>query len=428
MGVCDIPLVGNLCNVATDTAAGTLSTVLDGFADAMGGVAAVLFESMWSVFEATTVVDVTTGRFTRVYNLLFGIAVFIMVTFFLIQVISAMIRREPAALARAALGLAKSILGSFIVLALVATALAITDQLTLALVSATGTTMEELGAHVIALGATLGVSLTVAPGVGTMLTLFVTSLAVGAAFIIWMSLLVRKALLLVAIVFAPIAMAGLTWDSTRGWVSKWATFVLALIVSKLVIVVFFLLATSQETAPITTDLRSLSDPISGVVLMLVAGFAPYLTYKAISFMGVDFYHAMSTEQEAKHALNRPLPTPSGLSRATPPSILRGSGSSAPPPTGGSGGGTAGEPGPSGASGAPGAAGTAGSSGTAGASASGGGGAATGAAASGAGAALAGGALVAKATWDAGQRTGRTVAGASEQQHDVANEPRHGGTR
>src|SRR3546814_9877000 len=45
--------------------------------------------------------------------------------------------------------------------------------------------------------------------------------------------------------------------------------------------------------------------------MLMAGFAPYMTYKAISFMGFDMYHTMSAEQEAKSALNRPLPIPTG---------------------------------------------------------------------------------------------------------------------
>ena len=41
--------------------------------------------------------------------------------------------------------------------------------------------------------------------------------------IVWISLLVRKALLLIAIVFAPIALAGSSWDHTRAWVSKWAS-------------------------------------------------------------------------------------------------------------------------------------------------------------------------------------------------------------
>ena len=118
----------------------------------------------------------------------------------------------------------------------------------------------------------------------------------------WISLLVRKALLLIAIVFAPVAMAGSSWDHTRSWVSKWASFVIALIISKVVLVVIFLLATAQVSAPIDGDIQSVSEPIAGVVLMLMAGFAPYMTYKAINFMGFDMYHAMSAEQEGKACL------------------------------------------------------------------------------------------------------------------------------
>ncbi len=141
---------------------------------------------------------------------------------------------------------------------------------------------------------------------------------------VWISLLVRKALLLIAIVFAPVALAGSSWDHTRSWLSRWATFVIAMILSKVVLVVISLLATAQVSAPIDADLQSVSQPISGVVLMLMAGFASYLSYKAIAFMGFDMYHAMSAEQEAKSSLNRPLPIP--LCRrggAEPPKILGG---------------------------------------------------------------------------------------------------------
>ena len=82
-----------------------------------------------------------------------------------------------------------------------------------------------------------------------------------------------------------------------------------MILSKVVLVVIFLLATAQVSAPIDADLESVSQPMAGVVLMLMAGFAPYLTYKAIAFMGFDMYHAMSAEQEAKASLNRPMPIP-----------------------------------------------------------------------------------------------------------------------
>jgi Flp pilus assembly protein TadB len=66
-----------------------------------------------------------------------------------------------------------------------------------------------------------------APGVGAIITIFLAGLAITAAAIVWFSLLIRKALLLVAIVLGPIAISGASWDATRGWFGKWASFVIA---------------------------------------------------------------------------------------------------------------------------------------------------------------------------------------------------------
>ena len=326
MGVCDVPVIHEVCNAAGDAAGAVVTAPFDWLAQGMGGAAEWMFTSVWKVIDSTTYVDVTSGEYTKVYNIMFGVGVFVMLGFFMLQVIGGMIRREPAALSRAALGLAKSILGSFVALALLATALEITDQLCIGIVNAAGTNMNEMGDKVAVLAAGLGAINLAAPGAGAILTIFLASLAIIGAMVVWISLLIRKALLLIAIVFAPIALAGSSWDHTRSWVSRWATFVIAMILSKVVLVVIFLLATAQVSAPIDADLESVSQPMAGVVLMLMAGFAPYLTYKAIAFMGFDMYHAMSAEQEAKASLNRPMPIP--LSRRTgsePAKVLGDSG-------------------------------------------------------------------------------------------------------
>ena len=307
MGVCELPVISGVCDSAGEAAASLVTAPFDWLAEALGRTAGWMFESVWEVFATTTFVDVTSGQFTRVYNILFGVAVFVMLGFFLLQVIGGMVRREPAALTRAALGLAKSILGSFVALTLLAVALEVTDQLCVGIVRAAGTNLEEMGGRIALLAGGLGTIAIPAPGVAVMVTIFISVLAIGAAVIVWLSLLIRKALLLVAIVFAPIALSGSSWDHTRSWAGRWAGFVIALILSKVVLVVIFLLATAQVSAPIDADLKSISEPVTGVVLMLVAGFAPYMTYKAISFMGFDMYHSMSAEQEAKSALNRPIP-------------------------------------------------------------------------------------------------------------------------
>ena len=403
--VCGVPVTSSVCDVAGDAAGALVSAPFDWLAQGMGHAAGWMFEAVWKVFDSTTMVDVTSSQYTKVYNILFGVAVFVMLGFFMLQVIGGMIRREPAALSRAALGLAKSILGSFVALALLATALEVTDQLCIGIVNAAGTNMEQMGDRIALLTAGLvGLNLA-APGAGAILSIFIAGLAIGAAGIVWISLLARKALLLIAIVFAPVALAGSSWDHTRGWVSKWASFVIALIISKVVLVVIFLLATAQVSAPIDGDIQSVSEPIAGVVLMLMAGFAPYMTYKAINFMGFDMYHAMSAEQEGKSALNRPMPIPMNRAPSSQPSKVLDGGSS----SSGSGG-SGGSPSPA----AP-AKGTGPSTGTAGASSGGGGAAAVGAAAGG----VAAGVVVAKEAATAGVRTGMAVGGAASQQTDAA---------
>lgn len=307
MSVCDVPVIANVCDAVGENAVSLVAAPFDWLAQAMGQAAAWLFKAVWAVFDTTTLVDVTGAEYVGVYNILFGVAVFVMLIFFCLQLITSLIHRDPTALSRAGIGLAKSVLGSFIAITMTGTLLEITDQLAIGIVQASGNTLEGMGDRIALLaGGLLTINIT-APGVGSIVTIFLGGLAISAAAVVWFSLLIRKALLLVAIAFAPIALAGYSWDATKGWFGKWAAFVIALILSKLVLVVIFLVAIAQVSAPIEADLASVSDPVAGIALMFVAAFAPYLTYKFISFVGFDMYHAMSSEQEAKSALNRPVP-------------------------------------------------------------------------------------------------------------------------
>ena len=436
MGVCDIPVISAVCDTAGEAAASLISAPFDWLAQAMGAAAGWLFEAVWTVFDTTTLVDVQSPEYVSVYNLLFGIAVFVMLLFFCLQLITGLVKRDPTALSRAALGLAKSVLGSFVVITLTALMLEIVDQLSLGIIQAAGETTESMGDKITVLAAALvGINIA-SPGVGAIITIFFASLAITAAAIVWLSLLVRKALLLVAIVLAPLAFSGASWDASRGWIGKWAMFVIALIASKLVLVVMFLVAITQISAPIDADLASISDPIAGIVLMAMAAFAPYLTYKFLAFAGLDFYHAIGSEQDAKQALNRPVPSPSKPQGAEPKKVLdgaadtkTGSGSGSGGGGGGGGGGSTPPPPPPPNTGAAGA--TAGGGG--GAAAAGGGASAStggaGAGAAGAGAAVAGpaaavviAAQVAKGAAEAGPKAGAALAGQADTAADGAQQP------
>ena len=371
MGICDLPVISGVCETAGEAAASLVSAPFDWLAQAMGSAAGWLFEAVWNVFDATTLVDITSDGYLSVYNLLFGIAVFVMLLFFCLQLITGLIRRDPTALTRAALGLAKSVLGSFVVITLTGLLLEVVDQLCVGIVQAAGETTESMGDKITTLaGGLAGINIA-APGVGAIITIFLAGLAITSAAIVWLSLLVRKALLLVAI--------------------------------------------TQVAAPIDGDLSSISDPLAGVVLMAMAAFAPYLTYRFISFVGFDMYHAIGAEQDAKNSLNRPIPLPD-RQPGNPRQVLDGSGGDS---NGGGGKQPAkpSTPNPSASQG--GAEAGAGTGGAAGASGSG---AASGGSAAAAGAAAAAviGAQVAKDAAIAGPKAGAELGQQAETAADAAD--------
>ena len=436
MALCDIPVISAVCDTAGEAAASLISAPFDWLAQAVGGAAGWLLETMWAVFDSTTLVDVTQDGYVSVYNLLFGIGVFIILIFFCFQLILGLIRRDPTALSRAALGAGKAVLGSFVVITLAALALEIVDQLTIGIVHAAGETTETMGDKIVLLAAGLTAINISAPGVGAIITIFLGGLMVTAVAIVWFSLLIRKALLLIAIVLAPLAFAGAAWDATRGWIGKWAAFVLALIVSKLVLVVVFLIAITQMATPIEADLTAITEPITGIVMLAIAAFAPYMVYRVIAFLGFDLYNTMGSEQEAKSAMNRPVPVPSKPQGDGPKKVLdsnggnppggggSGGGGGNPPPPGGGGGG--GKPPGGGGAGANAGAGASTGSG-AGTSASSGAGAGTGGAAAGAGAAAGPAAAVvigaeaAKKAAKAGPEAGKAAGSQAETAADGANQ-------
>ena len=420
MSLCDQPILSAICDAADETAAMVAAAPVQWIANAVGETAAWFIEALWTVFDQTTLVDVTSGTYISVYNLDFGIGITIALLLFCFQLITAVVKREPGGLTRAGIGLGKSVLGSFVVISLTALGLSIVDQLCIGIVQATGNSVASMGDKILTLITALTTLNVASPGVGAIVTLFLGGLTIAAGAIVWFSLLVRKSLLLLAVALAPLALAGSSWEATKGWASKWLMFVIALIASKLVLTVILLVAVSQLSVPIALDIQAITDPLAGIVLLAIAAFAPYITYKAISWLGVDYYHAMSTESEAKQALNRPLPIPNRMP-GNPSKILGdnsggstgGSGKPPPPPPGGGAG--------AGAAGSGGGAAGAG----AGGSAAGAGGGAAGAGAAGGPIVL--GAMVAKEAATAGPKLGNAVGEQADGHMDAASSPGESGS-
>jgi len=145
MSVCDVPVIADVCGTVGEGATSLVAAPFAWLAQAMGSAAAWLFESVWAVFDSTTFVDLTDPAYVGVYNVLFGVAVFVTLILFCLQLLTGLVHRDPTALSRAAIGVAKSVLGSFVIITITGLLLEITDQLTIGVVEASGNTMKGMG-------------------------------------------------------------------------------------------------------------------------------------------------------------------------------------------------------------------------------------------------------------------------------------------
>jgi hypothetical protein len=103
----------------------------------------------------------------------------------------------------------------------------------------------------------------------------------------------------VAAVFAPLAFAGATSDISTSWVRKWIETMVALVVSKLILVIIFVIGLGVLTdglGEVTRNVKgagasatqSITQTIIGALILLMAGFAPWLAIKLVHFGGEHF--------------------------------------------------------------------------------------------------------------------------------------------
>jgi hypothetical protein len=107
------------------------------------------------------------------------------------------------------------------------------------------------------------------------------------AIAVFAALLIRTLLLYVVIVTGPIAFLGLVWSPTRVWFRRWATAVIALIFTKLgVVVVFGLGISAMNTLDFDGGLlEALGRLLTGTVLVLIASLVPIVAFKFFGFLG-----------------------------------------------------------------------------------------------------------------------------------------------
>src|SRR5437016_11642928 len=108
----------------------------------------------------------------------------------------------------------------------------------------------SLAAAMARLGSALGVAtLAGGPTAAAVGAAVLSLVAAAAAFVLWLELAVRAALVVLATAFLPLGLAGLLWPATAPWLRRLGEVIAAVAVSKLVVVVVLVLGAAALTAP-----------------------------------------------------------------------------------------------------------------------------------------------------------------------------------
>jgi type IV secretion system protein TrbL len=273
------------------------------FASAAAGAA----DWLWRQIDQATTINLSSPGINKDLIATGAIALILCTGLFVIQVITATLRREPGGLLRAVRGLGIATIMSAFAIAATKILLAAVDDLSSGVVRyATGGSIDGLGSRF-----ALSASLAQMQNPAGLLLFSIVVLA--AVVIVWAAMMMRKLMIIVAAVMTPLAFAGGAADITRSWVRRWIEFTAALIASKLLLVVMLMVGLSvfegagMQTTPgpggtmvPTSGTQAGTQLATGTVLLLLAGFAPWIAIKMFHFAG-DSLHAVHAQAAAAHS-------------------------------------------------------------------------------------------------------------------------------
>ena len=296
-----------LCQVATSIGhlgASVTTSVFSSVASAFGNTADSAINWLWSQMTSATAISFGGPAFALDLGIVSAIAAVVCVGLFIVQLATSALKRDGTGVGGALRGLVVATVGCAIALASLDLLLAAVGQLCSGVVSlATGDSISTLGAKII--DPAMFTGLVAGPGAILILSL----VAIVAVAVVWFALVVRKMLIIITAIFAPLAFAGGVADLSRGWVRKWLEAMLALVFSKLILILIFIIGLgvvgglgSPQNA---VGLSRITGDITGLLILLVAGLSPWMAMKLVHFTGE---HMAMLATSASHAT-------SGASRA-----------------------------------------------------------------------------------------------------------------
>lgn len=284
-----------------------VGSVLDAVSSWVTGGAAWLLAQIGGVLSTTTTIDLGAPWFRSHYATMAGLAAVVVVPLLLLGVLQALYRQSSAMLLRSVLvHVPLAVVLTAVAVSLVQIGLAVTDALCAAVSQGAGL---DAGHFLGTVTDALVPAQAAQPGGAPTFVLFLggTAVVIGA-LLVWLELLLRSAAVYVAVLFLPLALAGLAWPAISHWARRLVDTLAALVLSKLVIVSVLSLAagalaggTGSTPAGTPGPGGGFASVLGGAALLLLAAFAPWSLFRLLPFLEAGAVgHLEGLTQRARH--------------------------------------------------------------------------------------------------------------------------------
>ncbi|MDQ3570036.1 MAG: hypothetical protein M3396_05300 [Actinomycetota bacterium] len=286
-GPCDVPVLGAVCAVpdalggAADAVSGIPGAIAGDVTETFArwiasGAARFLEQAGQAIFSGTEVDLFATGEggrpwFLEHYAKMAVVALAVFAPMLLLAVLHAVFSQSLSLLWRAVVNLPVAALGTAAAVTVVGLLLAATDNISAFLAGGLGADTRNFLTGVVA--NLLKMS---AGGHGLFGLALVSLFMVFAALVVWLELIVREAAIYLCVLFLPIGFATYIWPALSSWLRRLIEVIVALVLSKLVIVAALALAGSALAAQ-----EGFPALVAGAGMLLLAAFAPFALFKLI---------------------------------------------------------------------------------------------------------------------------------------------------
>ena len=300
-----------LCQIVGGVGGSAVSSVAGSAAsDVLGALSAwVVNGATWLLGQVghlladTTSIDLRAGWFKDHYRVMVGLTGVVLLPLLLLSVVQAVYRQSTSALVRVVLvQLPLAALLSAVAVQLVQLGLTVTDNLSSSVAASAGGDVQQLLSGVAGQLANQSAS---GDGAVPAFVLLLGALLVAlGGFALWLELLVRASAVYVAVLFLPLALASLVWPPISHWCRRLVDTLIALVLSKFVVVAVLSLATGALAAGTGSGFSSV---LEAGALLLLATFVPFTILRLVPAFEAGAVHQLEDARRRSTAAATTVP-------------------------------------------------------------------------------------------------------------------------